>query len=350
MTTPPTFQKKILTWFTQHGRKTLPWQINKTPYRVWVSEIMLQQTQVTTVIPYFLRFMEKFPDITTLANAPEDEVLHLWTGLGYYTRARNLHRTAKIITDNFSNQFPADQSALENLPGIGRSTAGAILAIAFEKRAAILDGNVKRVLTRYHGITEWPGEKSTHEKLWQLAEKFTPTKQIANYTQAMMDMGATLCTRSKPNCTLCPLQTSCAAYTQGIQNTLPKSKPKKSLPIRQTTLLIFQHHQNVLLEKRPPAGIWGSLWSLPEIAGQPTLAEIKQFCTQRFRLEITDLTPNNIFRHTFSHFHLDISPMLISIKKPKRKLMEDAQQIWYNLQEPVNLGLPAPIKLLLSKL
>lgn len=341
------FQRHILSWFDQHGRKDLPWQDNKTPYRVWVSEIMLQQTQVSTVIPYFLRFMDHFPDLASLAGASQDEVLHLWTGLGYYTRARNLHRTAQIVADS---GFPDEASELEKLPGIGRSTAGAILAIAFEKRAAILDGNVKRVLTRFFGVTEWPGDKKVHDKLWNFAEALTPNTRIADYTQAMMDLGATVCARGKPLCVQCPLLANCSAHAQGIAHKLPTSKPKKAIPVRQATLLILQDQDCVLLEKRPPTGIWGGLWSLPELIEQPSAQDIKQFCTRHFHLSVQSMTAIAAFRHTFSHFHLDITPMVIQVKKAKRKIMEDSQQIWYNLREPAAIGLPAPVKLLLEKI
>lgn len=342
------FQKLILGWFDRHGRKNLPWQQNKTPYRVWVSEIMLQQTQVTTVIDYFHRFMQRFADIYSLASAEIDEVLHLWTGLGYYTRARNLHRTAQIICQNYAGEFPADQTALEELPGIGRSTAGAILAIGFQKSAAILDGNVKRVLTRLHAIQEWPGDKKVTDTLWQIAENLTPTHRIADYTQALMDMGATLCTRSKPLCRECPLQKHCQAYAQDKVGMLPKAKPRKTLPIKQSTFLMLQKNNTVLLEKRPPFGIWGGLWSLPEITGCVSSAEIKQFCRQRFGLVVDKIQTAPSFRHTFSHFHLEIFLVTISFKKNTQKVLEAGQQIWYNMLRPEAIGLPQPVKLLLQ--
>lgn len=344
---PIDFQFSVLTWFDQHGRKDLPWQQNKTPYRVWVSEIMLQQTQVSTVIPYFLRFIERFPTLPTLANASLDEVLHLWTGLGYYSRARNLHRAAKMVMEDYHGEFPIELDALEQLPGIGLSTAGAIRAIAFEKRSAILDGNVKRVLTRLYGIKEWPGDKKTHEKLWNIAEKLTPLERAGAYTQAMMDLGATLCVRGKPVCEKCPVERMCIARSKGIEKTLPKAKPRKALPIRQATFLILKKNHCVLLEKRPPNGIWGGLWSLPEISGMPGLSEIQESCFQRFRCEIGEIKIGESFRHTFSHFHLDIFPVEIAVKKVRNIIMEDAQQIWYNLRDPSEVGLPAPVKLLL---
>lgn len=341
------FQKSILRWFDQHGRKNLPWQQNKTPYRVWLSEIMLQQTQVTTVIPYFMRFIAAFPDIVSLANAKEDEVLHHWTGLGYYTRARNLHRTAKIILVNFEGKFPNKIDELQNLPGIGRSTAGAILSLAFEKKSAILDGNVKRVLTRFHGITEWPGEKKIVDSLWRIAEKYTPQKRVADYTQAMMDLGATLCIRGTPHCEQCPLQKNCRSKKLGIEKSLPQKRPAKKLPIRKKIFLILKKDHCILLEKNPPTGIWGGLWCFPILPEETSTQEIKKFCRERFQIEIKKITFDNVFRHTFSHFHLDIIPALISIEKNTSRVMEKDKQTWYNLKTLPNKGLPAPVKKLL---
>jgi A/G-specific adenine glycosylase len=344
------FSQRLLSWFDAEGRTDLPWQHNKTPYRVWVSEIMLQQTQVSTVIPYFNRFMQQFPTITTLAEAKEDTVLHLWTGLGYYNRARNLQKTAKIIVTEYDSQFPTELNELIKLPGVGRSTAGAILSIAFNKPTAILDGNVKRVLTRLHGITGWSGKKEITEQLWTLAEQYTPKNRIADYTQAIMDLGATLCVRSKPRCTECPLQKYCSAYAQGIENMVPVAKPKKTIPIRQATLLILQKNNHfIFLEKRPPTGVWASLWSLPEIKGAPSSAEIKKFCKQRFQFQLDKLVHGDSFRHTFSHFHLDITPIWARVKATPSKIMEEGHQIWYNLQQSQEIGLPAPVKLLLEK-
>lgn len=345
-----TFQNQLFAWFDKHGRKHLPWQINKTPYRVWISEIMLQQTQVTTVIPYFERFMQTFPNVRTLANAHEDEVLHLWTGLGYYSRARNLHRAAKIICETHQEHFPNDLYSLEQLPGIGRSTAGAILSIAFQQCATILDGNVKRVLTRFHGITEWPGEKKTADLLWKIAEHYSPHHRTADYSQAMMDLGATLCTRGKPLCEQCPLAAQCVALANGLEKKLPKSKPKKILPIRQATLLLIQNQKKILLEKRPPTGIWGGLWSPPEINRHATTAEITQFCKTQFRMNASSIQLSTIFRHTFSHFHLDILPVSVLVQPPKTKIMDSERQIWYNLEDKQSVGLPAPVKKLLRNI
>src|SRR5579883_521913 len=348
--TPQQFQTLLLNWFDQHGRKHLPWQQNKTPYRVWISEIMLQQTQVMTVIPYYERFMQRFPDLVSLANAHEDDVLHLWAGLGYYSRARNLHRAAKMVMEAYQGQFPNTVTELQKLPGIGQSTAGAIASIAFQQRAAILDGNVKRVLARVHGMMEPVNEKGVEAKLWALADHYTPAKRTADYTQAMMDLGATLCTRSKPQCGRCPLIQHCAAYAQGIVDLLPKKKATKALPTREATFVILQHNNRVLLQKRPPLGIWGGLWSLPELEGQADQKKITSFCRQHFQVEVIDQHALAPFRHTFSHYHLDIFPVIALIKKAPVQIMEEGQQIWYNLTQPASLGLPKPVQSLLRKI
>lgn len=342
-----TITKEILAWFKTNGRKDLPWQKNKTAYRVWVSEIMLQQTQVSTVIAYFLRFMDQFPSVEKLSAASEDEVLHLWTGLGYYQRARNLHRTAKIITENYQGRFPENVEALRALPGIGLSTAGAILAIAFNIKAPILDGNVKRVLARFYGVTGWSGEKKIEQLLWQLALKNTPEKFAADYTQAIMDLGATVCTRANPLCNQCPLTKNCYAKKLNIQSELPSAKPQKKIPVRQATLLIIQNKNSVLLKKRSPTGVWGNLWSFPEFSDHLSKNEVAKKCSG---FSVDKIKMGNIFRHTFSHFHLDILPVFVALQHINSKIMEDEQQIWYNLRNPPNLGLPAPIKSLLSEL
>lgn len=338
--------KILLHWFDKHGRKDLPWQRNKTPYRVWISEIMLQQTQVTTVIPYYERFMQRFPDVQTLANTDEDTVYHYWSGLGYYRRARFLHAAAKKIMVDFAGKFPGTLTELLTLPGIGHSTGGAILAIAFGTKAAILDGNVKRVLTRLHGITEWVDDK----KLWPLAEQYTPEYRVADYTQAIMDLGATLCIRGKPRCELCPFENTCVAHADGIEKLLPITKPRKTIPTREATFLMFKKDQMVLLEKRAPTGIWAGLWSLPQIEGHASAKEIKTFCKQHYGLTLNDITFNKPFKHTFSHFHLIIMSAVITVVQNQHKIMDDHQQIWYKLNESPLVGIPAPVKLLLDQL
>tara|TARA_R110000868_G_scaffold380784_4_gene647032 strand:- start:23685 stop:24758 length:1074 start_codon:yes stop_codon:yes gene_type:complete len=340
------FSDRILAWFDQHGRHNLPWQHDITPYRVWLSETMLQQTQVTTVIPYFQKFAEQFPSITDLANAHEDEVLHLWTGLGYYSRARNLHKAAQIVRDNFNGEFPTQFNDIIGLPGIGRSTAGAISAIALNQRYAILDGNVKRVLTRVHTIEGWPGSPTTMKQLWKIAENYTPTERVADYTQAMMDLGATLCKRGKPECECCPVITMCQAHAQNRQREFPHSKPKKQIPERHTTMLILQKSEHeVLLIKRPPTGIWGGLWSFIE-ADDKTLAQV----CQHYGCDMLDTAELPSFRHTFSHFHLDITPIVVSVRHQNHVVAEADTAIWYNLAKPNNVGLAAPVKKLLETL
>jgi A/G-specific adenine glycosylase len=344
---PELLQQLSLDWFDQHGRRSLPWQQDISPYRVWLSEIMLQQTQVATVIPYFERFMVQFPTVEALASADEDEVLHLWTGLGYYARARNLHKTAKQVIAGHDGEFPNTLEGLTELPGIGRSTAGAILSIAFGQPAPILDGNVKRVLTRFHAITEWPGKTAVAKHLWELAAYYTPTERAADYAQVMMDLGAMICVRGKPKCDECPLSIHCLARQQGIEATLPISKPRKALPVRKVTLLVLVHGNKVLLEKRPPTGIWGGLWSFPEKENAGQLAEI---CRQDFSCKLVSKETLGAFRHTFSHFHLDIQPVRVDVEPLRLVAMEADARIWYNLAALEKRGLAAPVKKLIELL
>lgn len=343
------FQKLVLNWFHEHGRKHLPWQKNKTPYRVWLSEIMLQQTQVTTVIPYFEQFIKKFPDLLSLASAKEDEVLHLWAGLGYYSRARNLHRAAIMVKEKWNGIFPSSREELISLPGIGESTAGAILSLAFQQSAPILDGNVKRVLARFHAIRDPINEKEIEKKLWKFATQYTPKKDVASYTQAMMDLGATLCTPKNPQCHRCPLKSRCAAKHEGIAEILPLKKPKKILPIKRRTFLIIQCNEFVLLEKRTSKGIWGGLFSLPEIADLPDKKKIQLFCREYFGISAKTFSTILPFRHTFTHYHLDIHPVIVEIKALPTFLAKE-KQIWYNLHSPEAFGLPKPVQLILGGL
>ena len=348
-TTNNLFSQQILAWFEQHGRHHLPWQQEKTPYKVWVSEIMLQQTQVSTVISYFERFMTRFPDVQSLATANEDAVLHLWTGLGYYARARNLHKTAKIIHQQYKDIFPDTVEALSELPGIGRSTAGAIIAASMNKHAVILDGNVKRVLCRYHCVKGWPDQSSTNKQLWEIAERYTPDENCGDYNQAMMDLGASLCSRSKPACDLCPLQTDCEAYQSQRTDSFPEKKPKKTLRVKTTAMLILQSPdaRKVLLEKRPSQGIWGGLWSFPEI---PVDAAPDSYLLANGLKPSGDIRKWQPMRHTFSHFHLDMTPVLISLNKPQDTVLESGRWHWYDLENPGKLGLAAPVKNLLGTL
>lgn len=342
--TPQNFYTAVLEWFDQHGRHDLPWQQEKTPYHTWISEIMLQQTQVTTVIPYFERFIARFPTLTALASANIDEVLHLWTGLGYYARARNLHKAARIIQHEHQGRFPDTQQTLEALPGIGRSTAGAILSIAFGQTATILDGNVKRVLARFYALQGWPGTSANQKQLWTLAEQNTPAQRNADYTQAMMDMGATLCTRSKPSCLICPVQAGCAAYKAGTPTAYPHPKPKRTLPVKRTYMLLISNpQQHILLEQRPPAGIWGGLWSLPEVTDLRDITPATGLQIPGEQIQV--LEP---IRHTFSHFHLDITPLKACVTTHTSPAVADKPTLWYNMQQPQPIGLAAPVKKLLQ--
>lgn len=341
------FSTAVLHWFDHSGRKHLPWQQDITPYRVWLSEIMLQQTQVSTVISYFEKFTHKFPDVASLASAPIDDVLALWTGLGYYTRARNLHRTAKIISSEYQSLFPDNVETLIGFPGIGRSTAAAIISIAYNKKAAILDGNVKRVLARFHAVAGWPGENAVAKILWQHAEDHTPKKRAGDYTQAMMDLGATVCTRSKPRCDNCPLRTHCEAYWQDSIALYPGRKNNKSLPVKAVQMLMIRNPVGeILLQQRPPTGLWGGLWCLPEIAVTDNIADnCKKLCDQKPRVQ--EIWPT--WRHSFSHYHLDITPVLLELPKISATINEPGWR-WITPTQSHTLGLPAPLVRLLAQL
>lgn len=346
------FATRVLDWFDAHGRKNLPWQENPTPYRVWVSEVMLQQTQVATVIPYFARFMTRFPDVQALAAGDIDEVLHLWTGLGYYARARNLHRAAQKIVAEHDGVFPQTVDGLASLPGIGRSTAGAILAQAHGLRAPILDGNVKRVLSRFHAVAGAKDSAAVLNTLWQHAETHTPHARLREYTQAMMDLGATLCTRSKPRCDACPLAADCIARAQGNPQDYPGAKTAaqkaRKTPVRDTWMLLLRDAQGrVLLEKRPPSGLWGGLWSLPQCADDDGVATL----LAQHALREHARAPLPAFRHTFSHFHLDITPVLVDVRAARGKgVRENAGLAWIDPAAPGTLGLAAPVVKLLQEL
>jgi A/G-specific adenine glycosylase len=339
------FAGQLLDWFDQHGRKTLPWQTNKTPYRVWISEVMLQQTQVATVIPYFNKFLDRFPSVDELAAASEDEVLHLWTGLGYYARARNLHATAKNVMQEHNGEFPTSVEELETLPGIGRSTAGAIIAICHGTYAAILDGNVKRVLARHFAIGGWPGNAQTQKLLWQQAEALTPHDRIADYTQAIMDLGATVCTRSSPDCTVCPYAKTCSARKNNAIDQYPGKKPKKVMPVKSTVMLIAKLNGNVLLQKRPSKGLWGGLWSFPECESTEAIDSL----LRSLNLEELDRTPLPEFRHTFSHYHLDIAPIQVTTRETNR-VSEPGAEIWFDVTAPQSVGLTKPVTRILAEL
>ena len=336
------FAQRLLAWFDDHGRHDLPWQRDATAYHVWLSEIMLQQTQVATVIPYYERFTAAFPDVASLASADIDEVLHLWSGLGYYARARNLHAAAKRVVDDFGGEFPATLDDLESLPGIGRSTAGAILSTALGGRAPILDGNVKRVLARYHGVEGWPGKTAVARELWTLAEAHTPRQRVADYTQAIMDLGATLCTRSRPACGRCPVGGGCVARAQERTGDYPGRKPRKDKPLRHTVFVIAcSPARELFLERRPPTGIWGGLWCFPEAASEDDAVAL---CQARFAQAPRERRHLPGLRHSFSHYDLDIAPLLLTLDREPGTIAEgDALRPWPTTSLPA-VGLAAPVQ------
>jgi A/G-specific adenine glycosylase len=339
------FSQRIVQWQLKYGRQTLPWQLDKSLYKTWVSEVMLQQTQVATVIPYFNKFMRSFPTINYLANAPLDEVLHHWTGLGYYARARNLHKAAQLIRDNYDGEFPEDFQQVIDLPGIGRSTAGAVLSLTLNKRFPILDGNVKRVLTRHQAIEGWTGEKRVENRLWELAESVTPDKQTNVFNQAMMDMGAMVCTRSKPKCLECPVSSDCIAYERLEMTNFPTPKAKKKIPVKHAFMLVLLDTQGkqlaLQLKQRPSTGIWGGLWCFPEFES----IELCEESLQKHGITEYKQTLLPMFRHTFSHYHFDISPILIEVDRfEPKQIMEQTGLLWYNLAAPAKVGLAAATK------
>jgi A/G-specific adenine glycosylase len=336
----------LLAWYDTHGRKNLPWQHPRTAYRVWLSEVMLQQTQVATVIGYFQRFLDRLPTLPDLAAADEDTVLALWAGLGYYRRAHFLHAAAKLCVERHGGDLPKDFNELAALPGIGRSTAGAILAQAHGLRFAILDGNVKRVLTRLHGITEFPGATAAEKKLWVLAETHTPTGRLADYTQAIMDLGATVCVRSRPLCAACPLQRDCVAYRDHLTSVIPASKPTKAIPTRATTMVVLRDADGrILLEKREGAGVWSGLWSLPEAVDveQATITATAHARVAGARA----LAP---FTHVFSHYRLNVQPVLFDHATATPGIADNGRLRWCAPEDAAALGLPAPVRTLLSPL
>ncbi len=341
------FARALLAWFDVHGRKNLPWQQSRTAYRVWLSEVMLQQTQVRTVIAYFERFVTALPTLADLAAADEDRVLALWSGLGYYSRARNLHRSARICMQLHGGELPRDMAALAALPGIGRSTAAAILAQAWNEPHAILDGNVRRVLARWHGVRGWPGETRVQQRLWQYAQAHTPGSRAADYTQAIMDLGAMVCVRSKPSCRQCPLAADCQAHRLDIAHELPQPRPAREKPVRTTHLLIVRDaHGRLLLERRPPRGVWARLWSLPEAADADAARTLVH---KRLHATIRRQTALASFRHSFTHYHLDVAPLLLDVKRLPR-IADADERIWCSVDEIEPLALPAPVRRLIKSL
>jgi A/G-specific adenine glycosylase len=342
----PDFAQQLIRWQTVHGRHNLPWQNTRDAYRIWLSEIMLQQTQVGTVIPYYLRFLERFPDLAGLAGAPLDEVLALWSGLGYYSRARNLHAAARLVMEGHEGAFPERIEDIVALPGIGRSTACAIAVFAFGARSAILDGNVKRVLTRHFGVAGHPGENKVATALWGLAESLLPARGVATYTQALMDLGATVCTRSRAGCGNCPVSTSCVALASDQVAFLPTPRPKKTTPQKATRMLILRRAGDILLEKRPPSGIWGGLWSLPETAMD---TDVATHCRTRFGMETTAAGSLPELKHTFTHFRLRIAPQLLDVIHLLPRA-EQTGQLWLAPRAALSAAIPTPVRKLLQQL
>ena len=347
MTQASDYSARLLDWFDEHGRHDLPWQHPRTPYRVWLSEIMLQQTQVSVAAPYFERFVAALPDLPALAAASQDDVLSLWSGLGYYARARNLHATARACVEIHGGELPRDPEALRALPGIGRSTAGAILAQAWGERAAILDGNVKRVLCRMHGIEGWPGTPAIEKRLWAIAESLLPESRMADYTQAQMDFGATLCTRADPACASCPIQQDCIAFRDGRIAELPSPKPGKPLPQRSAHMLVIEDEDGrVLLQRRPPTGIWASLWSLPEHAH---LADARQWFDRHVDGDFDRAQEAAAVMHGFSHYRLQILPRRIAAVRAHDAIGDNDTLRWFGRDELAGIGLPAPVRRLLEE-
>jgi A/G-specific adenine glycosylase len=329
------FARKLVRWQARHGRHGLPWQRTRDPYRIWLSEVMLQQTQVATVIPYYRRFLARFPSVKALARAPLDDVLKLWSGLGYYARARNLHAAARAVVTLHRGRFPRTREALESLPGLGRSTAAAVVVFAFGEREAILDGNVKRVLARHFAVRGYPGEQRVQKRLWALAEAELPARDIEAYTQGLMDLGAEVCTRKRPACTECPLSGTCRSYAGGKPEALPEARPRKTPPTRSTSMMLLLHQGEVLLEKRPPTGVWGGLWCLPEIeAGSKAFAGEKRL---------------PVLRHEFTHFRLDITPVLCFVDSRSPRVTEPGQ-VWLPVEDAIGAAVPAPVRRLLAGL
>jgi A/G-specific adenine glycosylase len=342
------FAFALLAWFTKHGRHDLPWQADRDPYRIWISEIMLQQTQVATVIPYFLRFVTRFRSVQSLADADLDDVLSHWSGLGYYARARNLKRAACVMVDQHGATLPRSFDALTALPGIGRSTAAAILALAWNERQTILDGNVKRVLARYHSVSGWPGASAVANLLWQHADTHTPNERVAEYTQAIMDLGATVCVRGKPLCDRCPVATGCQALASGNAAALPTPRPKKVKPRRQARLaLVRTVAGEILLERRPPVGIWGGLLSLPEIADGH---DPNAWCRDVLGVTVVGAEALDPIDHSFTHFDLNLMPIQMLAPAQPCAILDDARWIWYDTARPLPGGMAAPIEKLIRGL
>ncbi len=341
------FSDRLLAWFDVYGRHDLPWQHPREPYRVWLAEVMLQQTQVATVIPYFERFLLRFPDVATLAAAPLDDVLALWSGLGYYARARNLHRCAKALVSDFGGRFPRNLQQAMDLPGLGRSTAAAVLAQAYGERHAILDGNVRRVFSRHALIAGWPGRPAVQAELWRIADAHLPEQRLADYTQALMDLGATLCTRHTPDCSRCPVAEDCEAFQRGVTAAYPEARPRRSRPRRVSRLLLLVQGDDdrLLLERRPPVGVWGGLWSPPILEGIESPSEL-DWCRSHLLTPLGDVQSLPTVTHAFTHFDLDIHPKRLRVNRVDA-IRESDQWRWVTIPDLSDLGLPAPVRKLL---
>jgi A/G-specific adenine glycosylase len=339
--------RRLLAWYDRNGRKRLPWKRSRDAYAIWVSEIMLQQTQVATVVPYYERFLRRFPTVQKLARAKPNDVLHLWTGLGYYARARHLHQAARQVVHAHGGKFPRDFESVAALPGVGRSTAGAILALAYGARHAILDGNVKRVLARVHAIGTPLDDRVTQARLWALAEAHTPRARVADYTQAVMDLGAIVCRRRNPDCARCPLRDDCRAAALGTPQAFPATPKRRARPVRRVNMLLIRDSQErVLLVQRPPVGLWGGLWCLPECEQ----SDVRGYSRAVLGLEIAPASAWPAFRHSFSHFHLDITPIPAHLLGTSAQARETTPTAWYKLRRPDARGMPAPAKKLIQQL
>jgi A/G-specific adenine glycosylase len=337
---------RLLRWFESNGRHDLPWQKDASAYSIWISEVMLQQTQVATVIPYYERFIRRFPDVPALAAGELDDVLAHWSGLGYYARARNLHKAARIVEQTLGGVIPDSIESLETLPGIGRSTAAAILALSSGQRHAILDGNVKRVLARFHAVEGWPGRPAVSKELWRLAESHTPQDRVAAYTQAIMDLGATVCRRANPHCEACPVRADCAARISDRVAEFPARRPRRARPRRTTSMLVIRDGTGaVLLEKRPAAGLWGGLYSFPEI---DAAGSADDWCARHLGASVADAELLDVVEHSFTHFDLDIRPVSIRIVDTPRAVMDRPEWLWYKPDACGAVGMPAPIAALLD--
>jgi A/G-specific adenine glycosylase len=340
------FAECVIVWQRRHGRHDLPWQGTRDPYPVWLSEIMLQQTQVAAVIPYFQRFVTRFPDVASLASADQDDVLALWSGLGYYARARNLHRAARIVVERHGGVFPDQFEAIAALPGIGRSTAAAIAVFVSGARQPILDGNVKRVLARCFGISGFPGEKKIEKRMWELATGLLPERDVEAYTQGLMDLGAGICTRRRPHCQACPLGDECAARRENRVSELPSPRPRKPLPEKSTVMLILQRNGEVLLEKRPEPGIWGGLWSFPEVSDASQAATLS---SGRFGAAVKADGILPVIRHGFTHFALTITPALLRVTRMEPRA-QSAGHVWLTVEDAIGAAVPAPVRAILRRL